>query len=176
MDALIRLLQRRIAVRPSTDWQQHPPIVPRPPVSLEELRRFERDTGLSLPPFLVQLYTMVANGGFGPSWGVNPLRHETRMSIETWDRHERHRWDSNNPPSGWPDPLIRFCEEGCNIYYGVDCSSDHGTVFVVDPTCGSDDPLEWLTKRADSVAGWLSEWVARPPPQLQLHEDASAGD
>src|SRR6185437_14876539 len=44
-----------------------------PPASEDDLRAAERVIGFPLPPLLRRLYGEIANGGFGPSLGVEGL-------------------------------------------------------------------------------------------------------
>jgi SMI1 / KNR4 family (SUKH-1) len=41
-----------------------------PPVREQQLKKTERQLGFSLPPLLRLLYTQIANGGFGPGYGI----------------------------------------------------------------------------------------------------------
>jgi len=165
-DELIQRLNARIRIAPSTDCQQHPPIVARPPLLPEELEDFERESGIRLPKILRRIYAEVGDGGFGPDWGINPLRGTSEMSVEVWDHLERQEWEQG-PPAGWPDPLIRICEIGCNAYYGIDCTTDEGNVIIVDPLQGTEDPVTWLKPLNKSVGDWLGEWVEKPVPPLK---------
>lgn len=40
------------------------------PASIEEVESAERKMGVTLPPLLKSIYTQVANGGFGPGYGL----------------------------------------------------------------------------------------------------------
>jgi hypothetical protein len=101
------------------DCQSNLTCAPPAPAKKSEFDAFEYNTGRKLPNFLRRLYTEVANGGFGPAWGINRLTGDNGVSIAHWDRivQNAKRDDSGQP---WPENLIRFCEIGCNMCYGVD--------------------------------------------------------
>jgi hypothetical protein len=160
----ISLLIGRIQVMPPTDCQSNLTSRPAPPISEAEFETFERDSGLRLPDFLRRVYTEVANGGFGPAWGVNPLTGDEEMSIASWDRIVRSA-KHDDPEHPWPEDLIRLCEIGCNMYYGVDVTVRPSPVFKVDPTCGSTNIDKWLTRESDSVTDWLRAWAEKEPPK-----------
>lgn len=44
-----------------------------PPTTLLVVEAAEKELGFTLPPLLTQLYTQVANGGFGPGYGIYGL-------------------------------------------------------------------------------------------------------
>lgn len=166
MDNLLNILKARLQVAPTTDSQCSPPIVPRPPVSKSEFAEFERESGLELPDTMRRIYTEIANGGFGPSWGLNPLTHETQISIHGWDRYERSHWENGVPPTAWPDPLIRLCEIGCNAYFGVHLNGTDFPVYIVDPQNGGDTEVDWLEPQNVDFATWINEWATKPAPEL----------
>lgn len=161
MDELIERLRERVSISPTTDCQQLPPILPRPPLQAGDVEAFTRETGIRLPRLLERIYLEVGDGGFGPDWGINPLHNGGESSVAGWDRIERREWPSG-PPDGWPDPLLRIAEVGCNAYVGLDASSDDGQIYIVDPLQGTDDPTSWLIPQNLTLAQWLSDWLAKP--------------
>lgn len=151
---IIALLQARIARPPSTDLQCEPPIVPRPVLSDEAIGAAEAEMGIRLPALVRDLYLHVADGGYGPGWGIASLDE-----IVEWDRDYRSHWDDMYPPAGWPDTLIRFCEWGCNIWSGLDCSSERCAVIRFDPDRDVTEIAEHLVPECDSLAEWLTAWL-----------------
>ncbi|MGV3722236.1 MAG: SMI1/KNR4 family protein [Actinomycetota bacterium] len=188
MDELVRRLQERILRSPAIEcdaWcgrcneagESLPPRPPRPPVPPEQVDAFEREFGFQLPTLVRRLYTEVANGGYGPNWGIIRLWSppgadferwwEQPMSVEAWLRFYRQEREKNEPPGywrHWPEPSIRFCEVGCNISICVDCATDQGRVFMDDPNRG-EDPRDCFLPVADSVEEWLLEWLEKPWPE-----------
>ena len=158
---LIRRLQDRLTLDPTTDSTCYPPIRPHPPLSDEQVEDVERDLGFALPPLVRALYTQVADGGYGPGYGLLRLNHEDGPSVVDWDRHFRQSWKRGKPPKRWPEPFLRLCEWGCNIYSGVDCSRPECPVLRFDPDrLGESRNLaDGLAPEADSLAEWLTAWL-----------------
>lgn len=125
---LIQRLQQRIRRAPSTDLERVPAIQPRPPLAPDKTERAELDLGFRLPPLLRSLYLEVADGGYGPGWGILPIDE-----IVEWDHRCRANGSDIVPPRNWPEKLIRFCEWGCNFWSGIDCSSDRCAILRFDP-------------------------------------------
>ena len=105
MDDLIRRLQERIRRSPAVECdalcgrcneagEELPPRPPNPPVPLAVLEALERELGFRLPTLLRRFYTEVADGGCGPDWGINRLRHPPGADIELW-------WDQEMSVEGW---------------------------------------------------------------------------
>jgi hypothetical protein len=163
MDDLILRLRQRIKIAPTTDLQQSPAIVPRPCLSQETIKRFEDESGLRVPVLLRRIYTEVGNGGFGPAWGINELDNDDENSIGGWSRIERRELP-DGLPSGWPNPLLRICDIGCNAYFGLASGDDRLCIYIVDPLQGTDDPVSWLLPQEKSLYNWLIEWVSKPIP------------
>lgn len=151
---LIQRLLERIQRSPSTDLECVPAIQPRQATTLEKLERAESDLGLILPPLLRSLYLQVADGGYGPGWGILSIDE-----IVEWDHICRANWDDGFPPSDWPDQLIRFCEWGCNFWSGIDCSSERCPVLRFDPDKDATQFADHLVPECDSLSEWLSVWL-----------------
>ena len=158
-DDLIARLQIRIKTHPATDLECVPAIRPRPPLTLAAIEDAERDLGFRLPPLLRSIYLNVADGGYGPGWGLLPLNIENKPSVVMFDRYTRSHFRNGLPPEGWPEPYLRFCEWGCNIYSGVDCSTDACAVIRCDPMRGSENEIDWLIPERESLAQWLLDWL-----------------
>jgi hypothetical protein len=187
MDELIQRLQERIRRSPAVEgdaWcvrsndagEILPPRPPNPPVSPGAVEALEREFGIRLPTLVRRLYTEVADGGYGPNWGIHRLWSppgtdfrrwwEQPMSVEAWYRFYQAERETGEPPGyweQWPDPSIRFCEVGCSISICIDCTTDAGRVFMDDPNLGV-DPRECLVPVADTLAEWLVEWLEKPWP------------
>ena len=65
-------VSRFVSSVPRTPPRQSAPLPP--PATLQAVAEAEALLGFSLPPLLSQLYTTVANGGFGPGYGIVGLR------------------------------------------------------------------------------------------------------
>jgi hypothetical protein len=156
---LIRRLRERIRRTPSTDLECVPPVRPRRVLTFEELEMAESVLGFVLPPLVRSLYLQVADGGYGPGWGILPLNLDEQPSIVAHDHWFRRSWEGGRPPRGWPEPFVRFCEWGCGIYSGIDCSRATCPLLRFDPHRGGQSSGDALTAEADSLAEWLTAWL-----------------
>ena len=151
---LIQRLKERLRRTPSTDLECVPAIQPRPALTIEEVESAEFDLGFLLPPLLRSLYLQVADGGYGPGWGILPLGQ-----IVEWDHICRANWDDVFPPPNWPDKMIRFCEWGCNSWSGIDCSSERCAIIRFDPDKDVTQLADHLVPECDSLAEWITAWL-----------------
>ena len=106
-----------------------------PPASEAQLAATEEALGFPLPETLRALYTLVANGGFGPSQGITGARggycfgldmRETTLDGYTDTDPMRHYFDLMTyeaahglatslilPPQTWPARFLQFVYWGC---------------------------------------------------------------
>ena len=137
-----------------------------PPLSEEEMAVIEHNRGYRFPPLLRSLYTTVANGGFGPSYGLIVLSPETVLADGSPIKsHSRpidlalylRRYTSSVyfefPWYVWPKSLFRLCEDGCGYSFYLDCAS--GRVFYG----GAGKDGFGLDPQADSLEEWLDLWL-----------------
>jgi hypothetical protein len=78
----------------------------------------------------------VANGGFGPAYGllglVGGARNEDGNDAVTM--YERCREPHPNDPDWqWPERLLAVVDLGCAMFLCVDCSVEEGTVIWFEP-------------------------------------------
>lgn len=136
-----------------------PAIRPRPALTESELHAAEAELGFELPLLVRSLYQQVADGGYGPGWGILPLRLEKQPSIVAYDRLFRQSWDAGAPSQNWPEPFIRFCEWSCNVDSGIDCSKAACSVIRFDPARGGQDDADRLIAESDYLSEWLAAWL-----------------
>ncbi len=93
-----------------------------PPASEESLQEAEHRLGYSIPALLRLCYLNVANGGFGPAYGIIGVSggYESHFGnlVETY---EQLKGDSALQGLQWNEGLLPFCEWGCGIFSCVDC-------------------------------------------------------
>src|SRR2546430_2344775 len=118
-EALIRQLQERIRSEPTVDMAVCPPIRPRPRVSEQALADAEVRLGFPLPLLVRDLYSQVADGGYGPGYGVTQLAGHPYAIVESRKRMDE---ESAGSPGGewWPERLVEFVHWGCNYFSGID--------------------------------------------------------
>ncbi len=124
----------------------------------------ERNLGYGLPTLLKRLYTEVADGGFGPGYGLTPFKRpldsfegETVVSLH----REFCSSDPEDPAWEWPSSYIPICDWGCAIRSCLDANSAAGSVVTFDPNGHevgeSVDRL--FAKSHNTLTEWLSDWV-----------------
>ncbi|MBW5483455.1 SMI1/KNR4 family protein [Streptomyces bambusae] len=114
--------------------------------SAVEVARVERIAASPLPPLLTGLYTRVANGGFGPEYGLLTLE----QAIRTYEDMRASAWR-------WPEGVLPMADFGCGMLMCVDCRSDTAQVLLFDPNPGDPD-LAWYVD-APGLADWLRGWL-----------------
>lgn len=98
-----------------------------PPVTRVEVRTLEEQFGHRLPPSVTELYTQIANGGFGPSYGLMRLDEAKALYDEF------RAPDANDPHWRWPEAVLPLVSLGCGMYFCVDCVSDDARVVWFEP-------------------------------------------
>jgi hypothetical protein len=134
------------------------------PATQQEVDELEAATGQRLPPFLRDVYLSIANGCFGPGYGLMPLTHPIAASEETVLELYRSLClpDREDPTWVWPRPLLPICDWGCAIRSCVDCSSEEGMVIRFDPN-GHDAGMPWesaFVVESPSIRDWLFAWAS----------------
>lgn len=135
------------------------------PLTEQEICGAERRLGFALPSVLRTLYAGVANGGFGPAYGLLGLvagaRQEDGNDAIMMYEQLRQR-DPNDSHWRWPEKLLPVVNLGCAMFFGVDCSSDDGMVIWFEPNPHEhgkpwDDAFFPLGRTfRDLISGWTS--------------------
>ncbi|URM90106.1 SMI1/KNR4 family protein [Streptomyces sp. MRC013] len=125
----------------------HPP----PPLPAAEVEAARDTLGFRPPPLLAALHTTVADGGFGPDYGLFPLRHAV-------SRYEalRRREPGDGAGRPWPEGVLPIADLGCAMLACVDCRSEKGTVLLFEPNPGDPDRAWYVL--APTVAAWFAAW------------------
>lgn len=135
----------------------------RPPVSDAAVVEAERRIGFPLPSLVRELYTSIADGGFGPSYGLLPLLtslpdsslvNQGQPQIESvTDLYVLFKMgDPEDASWVWPDRLLPILEWGCAIRSCVDCNSPALQVI-------RDEPYVSRTIEANCFEDWLQAWI-----------------
>lgn len=144
------------------------------PATDEQLAATEAALGFPLPPVLSELYSELANGGFGPAYG---LRGAIGGFSGTGTIVEQYKWtldgmqpvelasytDQWTESDGqrfltlardlWPTRLLPLCEWGCGIEICLDCID--GQILRVAPVQDG----YCFTFQAASLEEWLQQWM-----------------
>ncbi|GHO51366.1 SMI1/KNR4 family protein [Ktedonospora formicarum] len=148
-----------------------------PPATNEQLLKTEQELGFPLPPLLRALYLHVANGGFGPGYGLlgalegfdeagnlvdmyqYHVQHDRLIDLETYP----HTWEAEEPlelpQKTWPRSMLYLCD-----WYGakvscIDCITER--IFLV--SMGKKRHTYRLEFQALSLQEWFEQWMEREP-------------
>jgi hypothetical protein len=139
-----------------------------PSATEEQLAATEGALGFPLPPLLRAVYTQIANGGFGPGYGLRGAMggfSGTGTIVETYRWSEEGRQLIELPAKEigseefrldgdlWPDRFLSLCEWGCNIESYLHCPT--GRVFRVAPV---EDEVFGMRQQAATLEEWLKAW------------------
>ena len=146
-------------------WLLPAPPAP-PPASAAALRATEAACGIALPPLLARLYREVANGGFGPAYGLLGVvdGHRDDVGRTAW------RWADNRGPA----VLIAICHWGCGIYSLVDAADPDARMWGYDPNADVAD-ADAVFPQELGLAQWLERWLDGRLHQPWLIEDPVTG-
>lgn len=126
-----------------------------PPVaSLHALRRAETKLGVQLVPFLARLYREVANGAFGPGYGILRLPSEGGWDTDKQElltnTQDLLREQFAAEGRDWPATIVPLCEWGSGVWSCVDCNSGDGAILTLDE--------KGLTYTAYDIRTLFSDW------------------
>jgi len=157
-----------------------------PPATKAQLAATEQVLGFPLPPMLRTLYTLVANGGFGPGLGITGARggysfgwdgRETTLdgysdSDPTMRYFNLMEYEATHglarslvlPPHTWPAHFLHLVYWGCAEDTYMDASS--GRLYstgcwdaVEKPSGGDPDVYLHLHLQEESLEDWLETWL-----------------
>jgi hypothetical protein len=144
-----------------------------PPAAPADVDTAERALGFALPAVLRRVYTEVANGGFGPGYGLVGLpggwTAEHGESIV--ELYRTYSDDSFEGEFGapWPGGLVPVCDLGDGVLACVDTTHPDGRVVAFDfEQIDPDEPdtvADAFREIAPSVEAWLQAWLDEPPPE-----------
>lgn len=157
-----------------------------PPATPEQLARTEAAIGFALPQILHDLYTQVANGGFGYWIGfVGAESGAISADLQTIDKGTRHNsWKlTDRAPNGLigrkeafkcfelPDRFIPWVSHGCTLNSWIDGWTGHvylSDVYTIQPLPLSDEDSAYFDEVRSS-----SEPELRPAIQEYAQFEAS---
>ncbi|GAA4905540.1 SMI1/KNR4 family protein [Streptomyces coeruleoprunus] len=126
---------------------------PRPrPATADDVAAAEATLGFPLPPLLTALYTRVADGRFGPDYGLLPLG----QAVSCYDAY-RSSGRGEDAEWPWPEGVVPIADLGCAMLACVDCRSDTAAMLLFDPNPGEVE-YAWYVL-APGLAAWLTDWL-----------------
>ena len=144
---------------------------PPPPASRAAIDEAESIAGAPLPELLKNLYAL-ANGGFGPGYGVLGVRggftdDTNRTAVGLLAEVPQGYWP------GMPPGLFPLCHWGCAIYTFVHCPS--GRIYGWDPNpVESEDDIPFFEQEYD-LEQWFEAWLNGSLQQPWLVWDPETG-
>jgi hypothetical protein len=161
---LLSALRARVAdpeTRRDSKTLAKPPLYP--PATRETIAMAEAELGFPLHPFLRRLYTEVANGGFGPGYGLAGLTggHGDSEGESLVARYREFR------AGGWPEHLLPLWDWGCAAWSCLDANSAEGTIVT-------HDDVEGATVTDFTIRSWLRAWVDGVNLWEEIYEDKEA--
>ena len=172
-DELIRRIAAR-AQNPKTinDMAEGvtPPYVLPPLTSLEKVAEVEKKLGFGLPELLRRLYTEIADGGFGPGYGLVGIEGDRNSYLGSdlaanYDNYMRESSTEFGAP--WQPRLLPILTWGCGILSCVDCADPEFPVYFLDPGmhCLADPGIEATLTLADGTVQKIENPFANTKPQ-----------
>jgi hypothetical protein len=166
----VRGSREHLEAREAGVVERLPPLTPTSPEAVDEA---ERAFGYPLPSLLRRLYFEVANGGFGPGYGILGLRGGSPDDLGRTALDVYREFHSARRQQSLPGALFPLCHWGCGIYSLVDCASSQAEVWACDPNPGVDDDV---FRQPLTLVEWLTRWVEGRLYQPALVEDPVTGD
>nr|NUR37612.1 SMI1/KNR4 family protein [Sphingomonas sp.] len=123
------------------------------PASSKAIGDAGRRLGFPLPEDLTTIHTEVADGGFGPGYGLLSIAGVVRI-------FERLRSYDLAPP--WPEEMLPITDDD-GVLHCIDRTG--GTIMRFDPERLNDDNNnipEALQEVAPSLESWLDRWLKGP--------------
>jgi len=104
-----------------------------PPATATRVESAEGRLSFPLPRLLRRLYVEVANGGFGPGYGLlgvdgGYVAEEGGTIVESRDFLASICGDSQVE---WPSKTIPLCSWGSSVWSCLDCGSNEGTILTL---------------------------------------------
>jgi hypothetical protein len=133
------------------------------PASAGDLRRAEEVIGCALPPVIVRVYSAIANGGFGPGYGLVGMGSGTACFANGSTRRyceEQYAFFRQTDDFQWPAHLLPVCDWGCGIYSCADASRPDAPMSTAfSDLFYDDDPTHAVTSAGCTFAEWLRAWA-----------------
>ncbi|HWZ93118.1 MAG TPA: SMI1/KNR4 family protein [Polyangiaceae bacterium] len=148
---------------------------PNRPTAATTVADFERAAGLHLPTFYVRLLTEVANGGFGPGFGIVGIPPDGFVDEDLGGNLlEAYLQRRDCEEAAWrlPPGLLPLCNWGCGTFSYIDTRSIGAAVFTEDVL---QERIEYI-ETAVTLAAWLSDWIAGVNLEEKMYETTGYRD
>ncbi|NYH53999.1 hypothetical protein HNR06_003588 [Nocardiopsis arvandica] len=134
------------------------PLPPLTPASEDAVRECEELLGRPMPPLLRRCYLELGDGGFGPGYGLLPLRKQENGASVIGALEQQAELPGEL--QSMAEPLLSLCDWGCGIESLVDCGDPSGGMWAIDPnTMTEDDPGTMLLPQELTFTEWMRRWT-----------------
>ncbi len=123
-----------------------------PPATAEAVNSAEAAIGFPFPPLLRRFWIEVANGGFGPGYGLFGIEGGFFEDSSGLTIVELYREDVH--PRLWPKKLVRLCDWGGDNFSAIDCATPEGE--VVDQPETDNYPRR---RKGMTFSEWMEAWI-----------------
>jgi len=133
------------------------------PANDAELAAAEARLGFPVPLVVRRIYTGIANGGFGPGYGLVGIgggRTGFRRPGRAWYCEDEYQAMRSNPQIQWPLQLLPICDWGCGIYSCIDAADPDAPMFNMYGDALTGAPAHAITAEGCTFSEWLQAWVS----------------
>jgi hypothetical protein len=160
-DALLEELRQRLASEDGSRVHR--------PATASAVARFESDVELVLPTFYKRLLTEVANGGFGPGFGIIGIPPDGYVDDDLGGNLLEAYLEGRKCeelPWRMPRGFLPLCNWGCGSFSLIDALSPDAAVVTEDVL---EDRIEY-TETAPALALWLERWLSGAKLEDEMYE------
>ena len=177
MGPLVAALRRRL---PGFEMHLHGPApAPRPPLDEATRHNVEARLGHALPRSLVEIWTQIGNGGFGPGYGLlglGPEGYPDDLGRPAEALYDMLRTRAEKPPHfRWPAGLFPICHTGCGILHCVDLATEDMVIWEPNLWDGRHSHASALFPTGRSLYVWFETWATGDTPSHWLNSDPATG-
>lgn len=108
------------------------------------------------------IYSSVANGGFGPGYGLVGIgggQCGFHRAGRCWHCEDEFGDLRASPGAAWPPTLLPVVDWGCAVYSSVDVSTAEGAILRSFGDSFYDDPAAAIQPEGMRFAEWLCAWL-----------------
>ncbi|HEY9585421.1 hypothetical protein A2673_03625 [Candidatus Kaiserbacteria bacterium RIFCSPHIGHO2_01_FULL_50_13] len=157
-------LKKYLSERQKTTYLKFTTFSPVKPCGENTTKEAEKKLSFSLPPLLSEIYSTVANGGFGPGYGVMGI---TGGFVDDRGNNALDLyliWRQTDPEDSswkWPEGHLPICHWGDAVYSVVDCIKEPYAVYFFDPSGKIEGgPMtDCIMGNKEPLSEWLNDWM-----------------
>ena len=133
-------------------------------ISMKSIHNAEKRLGFEIPKLLVEIYTKIANGGFGESYGLlgligGPVNEDGLDAVSLCESYREP--DPTDEYWKWPEKLLPICHLGCAMYHCVQCDEKKSPIILFEPNPHEEDE-PWdnsFIPFCESLNHYMSAWI-----------------